>query len=112
MPVQRVFTARGFGTILTGIPVSGSVQLGDVVEILPGGQKGKLRGIQAYHESAKVARAGHSTALNIADVDHHEIERGHVVAAPGFFKPQTGPIEQSKSMFDIARLRSIKTTPF
>ncbi len=89
MPVQRVFTARGFGTILTGIPVSGSVQLGDVVEILPGGQKGKLRGIQAYHESAKVARAGHSTALNIADVDHHEIERGHVVAAPGFFKPQT-----------------------
>jgi selenocysteine-specific elongation factor len=88
MPVQRVFTARGFGTILTGIPVSGSVGVGDVVEVLPGGQKGKLRGIQAYHESADVARAGHSTALNVADVDHHEIERGHVVAAPGFFKPQ------------------------
>ena len=88
MPVQRVFTARGFGTILTGIPVSGSVGVGDVVEVLPGGQKGKLRGIQAYHESADTARAGHSTALNVADVDHHEIERGHVVAAPGFFKPQ------------------------
>ncbi len=89
MPVQRVFSARGFGTIVTGIPVTGALKVGEVVELLPSGQKGKVRGIQAYHEATEVARAGHSTALNIADIDHHEVHRGDVVATPGFFKPQT-----------------------
>lgn len=88
MPVQRVFSARGFGTILTGIPMTGVLSVGDVVEVLPSGQKGKVRGIQAYHESSDTARAGHSTALNISDIDHHQVQRGDVVAAPGFFKPQ------------------------
>ena len=89
MPVQRVFSARGFGTILTGIPVSGEVKVGDSVEVLPVGTKGKIRGIQAYHDAAPTARAGHSAALNVSDVDHHQVSRGDVVATPGFFKPQT-----------------------
>ena len=88
MPVQRVFSARGFGTILTGIPVSGSIQVGDVVELLPSGQKGRVRGLQAYHESTEEARAGHSTAINVSDIDHHSAARGDVVATPGFFKAQ------------------------
>lgn len=86
MPVQRVFSARGFGTVLTGIPVSGSLRVGDAVEVLPGGRRGKVRGIQAYHESTDVARAGHSTALNLSDVDHREVARGDVVATPGYFQ--------------------------
>ncbi|MEM6568029.1 MAG: selenocysteine-specific translation elongation factor [Planctomycetota bacterium] len=100
MPVQRVFSARGFGTILTGIPVSGTVSVGDVVEVLPSGQKGKIRGIQAYHDAAQSARAGHSSALNVADVEHHNVHRGDVVATPGFFAAQ--------SMVG-ARLRSLRT---
>ncbi|MEM9380942.1 MAG: selenocysteine-specific translation elongation factor [Planctomycetota bacterium] len=100
MPVQRVFSARGFGTILTGIPVSGTISVGDVVEVLPSGQKGKIRGIQAYHDAAQSARAGHSSALNVADVDHHEVGRGDVVATPGYFAAQ--------SMVG-ARLRSLRT---
>jgi selenocysteine-specific elongation factor len=87
MPIQRVFSAHGFGTIVTGIPVSGSLGIGDTVEILPGGSRGKVRGVQAYHETAKLARAGHSTALNVADIDHHAVHRGCVVASPGFFRP-------------------------
>ncbi len=87
MPIQRVFSARGFGTILTGIPVSGTVAVGETLEVLPSGQKGKVRGIQAYHEPTDRARAGHSTALNLADVDHHRVARGDVVATSGFFKP-------------------------
>ncbi|MFT5051480.1 MAG: selenocysteine-specific elongation factor [Chlamydiales bacterium] len=87
MPVQRVFSARGFGTIVTGIPVSGRVKVGDVLEVAPGGQRGKVRGIQAYHSKTDEARAGHSTAINLADVDHKTVERGHVVASPGFFRP-------------------------
>ncbi len=87
MPIQRVFTKRGFGTVLTGIPVSGEVSVGDVVEVQPGGARGKVRGIQAYGGKTDRARAGHSSALNVSDVDHHDVERGRVVAAPGFFRP-------------------------
>ena len=46
MPIQRVFSVRGFGTVLTGIPISGSVRVGDTVEVLPSGQEDKVRGIQ------------------------------------------------------------------
>jgi selenocysteine-specific elongation factor len=87
MPIQRVFSARGFGTVLTGIPISGEVRVGDLVEVLPGGQRGKVRGIQAYGQSSPKARAGHSSALNIADVDHHLVARGNAVATPNFFTP-------------------------
>jgi selenocysteine-specific elongation factor len=87
MPIQRVFSSHGFGTVVTGIPVSGSVGLGDVIEILPGERRGKVRGLQAYHQATERARAGHSTAINIADVDHHEVHRGCVAATPGFFRP-------------------------
>lgn len=89
MPVQRVFSAKGFGTILTGIPVSGRVKTGDVLEVLPKGGKGKVRGLQAYHEGTDQARAGHSTAVNLSDVDHKEVARGAVLATPGYFHAQT-----------------------
>ncbi len=93
MPVQRVFSARGFGTILTGIPVSGRVAVGDALEVVGGRRAGPLRaparvrGIQAYHEATDEARAGHSTALNLSDVDHHAVRRGDVVCARDFFAP-------------------------
>ncbi|MFO1009376.1 MAG: selenocysteine-specific translation elongation factor [Planctomycetota bacterium] len=87
MPIQRVFSAHGFGTVVTGIPVSGSVRVGDVIEVLPKGLKSKVRGIHAYGESTDRARAGHSCALNLAEIDHHDVVRGNVAAAPGFFKP-------------------------
>ena len=86
MPVQRVFSAKGFGTIVTGIPVSGSVRIGESLELQPGGLRGKVRGIQAYHEKTDVARAGHSTAINLSDVRHTEVERGFVLSTPGFFE--------------------------
>ena len=87
MPIQRVFSARGFGTIVTGIPVSGSISVGDSLELLPAGNKGKVRGLQAYHDAVQTARAGHSTAINLTDTDHHAVKRGMVVASPGFFRP-------------------------
>ena len=89
MPVQRVFSAKGFGTIVTGIPVSGAVKIGESLELQPGGLRGKVRGIQAYHEQAETARAGHSTAINLSDVRHDEVERGFVLSTPGFFEPAT-----------------------
>jgi selenocysteine-specific elongation factor len=87
MPVQRVFSAKGFGTVLTGIPVSGSAALGDVLEVLPRGVRGKVRGIQAYQEGTERARAGHSAAINLTDVALADVTRGDVLGAPGFFRP-------------------------
>jgi selenocysteine-specific elongation factor len=86
MPIQRVFSAHGFGTIVTGIPVSGSLEPGAQLEVLPQGLRGKVRGLQAYGEPALRVRAGHSSAINLADVDHHLVTRGCVVATPGYFK--------------------------
>src|SRR5688572_23659627 len=87
MPVQRVFSAKGFGTIVTGIPVSGAVSVGDVVEVLPSQKRCKVRTLQAYQESATRARAGHSSAINLADLAVEEVTRGNVVALPGYFRP-------------------------
>lgn len=86
MPIQRVFSSKGFGTIVTGIPVSGTVEVGDTLEVLPGGMKGKVRGIQAYKQKTTKARAGHSTAINLADVSHKEVRRGCIAAMPGYFR--------------------------
>ena len=87
MPVQRVFSKRGFGTVVTGIPLSGEVSLGDSLEILPGNVRGKVRGLNAYREDTDRIRAGHSSAINFSDVDQKAVERGFVVATPGYFTP-------------------------
>src|SRR5439155_3561030 len=85
MPIQRIFSSKGHGTIVTGIPVSGTVNAGDVVEILPLGAKSKVRGIQAYQRDVDRSRAGHSSALNVAEVDYKLVQRGMAACAPGVF---------------------------
>jgi selenocysteine-specific elongation factor len=85
MPIQRIFSSKGFGTVLTGIPVSGSVAAGDTLEVVPLGKTGRVRGIHAYGEPTDLARAGHSSAVNITDIDYKEVHRGMVLAQPGYF---------------------------
>src|SRR5207237_4494343 len=89
MPIQRVFSAHGFGTIVTGIPTSGTLKIGEILEILPKKLHGKVRGLQAYQEAVDTIRAGHSSAINLADVDQHEVARGMVAASPGFYHGAT-----------------------
>jgi selenocysteine-specific elongation factor len=86
MPVQRVFSAKGHGTIVTGVPLSGRAAIGDTLEVLPAGRTGRIRGLQAYKGDVAEVRAGHSSAVNLADVDHAQVKRGDVVAAPGYFR--------------------------
>ena len=88
MPIQRVFSKQGLGTVVTGIPVSGEVKVGDTLELLPAGVRGKVRGLQAYKESTDRGRAGHSTAINLSDVERGGAQRGNVVATPNFFTAQ------------------------
>ncbi len=85
MPIQRVFSLAGIGTVVTGIPVSGTVRPGDEVEILPLGERVKVRGIHAYGGKVDEAVAGHSTALSVPDAKEAGVHRGMVCAAPGVF---------------------------
>ncbi len=89
MPIQRVFSAPGHGTIVTGIPVAGSLCLGDRVEILPIKAEARIRGIQAYRQTVDRASAGHSSALNLSDVDYQDLDRGMVVSVPDYFETST-----------------------
>lgn len=82
LPIDRVFTLRGMGTIVTGTCISGYVRLGDEVEIYPSGTRARVRNIQAYHEDVQEAMAGQRIALNLQGVEHHEISRGSIVGRP------------------------------
>ena len=85
MPIQRVFSLPGIGTVVTGIPLSGSVQPGAELEVLPIGERVKIRGLHAYGGKVEEAVAGHSTALSVPDAKEAGVHRGMVVAEPGSF---------------------------
>jgi len=87
MHVERSFVLKGRGTIVSGIPRSGSVKVGEVIELLPSGKKSKVRGVQVYGQSSEVGRAGECVALNMADMDVAEAIRGTVLASSGYFSP-------------------------
>ena len=82
MPVDRVFTISGFGTVVTGTLTDGSLRVGEEVEILPRGLKGRVRGLQTHKKKEDVAIPGSRTAVNITGVTVDQIRRGDVVAHP------------------------------
>jgi selenocysteine-specific elongation factor len=83
LPVDRVFTIAGAGTVVTGTMWSGKVRRDDPVEVLPSGKAGRIRGVQVHSEPVESASAGQRVALNVAGLDKDEISRGDIVAAPG-----------------------------
>lgn len=113
MPIQRVFSAKGFGTIITGVPLSGKVAVGAVVEIQPLGARGKVRGIQAYRAEVDEARAGHSAALNVSDLDYKQVARGMIAGEPGAFEGAT-LVEARLELLRSARraLKHLETVRF
>ncbi|HVR76408.1 MAG TPA: selenocysteine-specific translation elongation factor [Planctomycetota bacterium] len=89
MPIQRVFSAKGFGTVVTGVPLGGKTEIGETLEVVPLGRKGRVRGIHAYGEATDMARAGHSSAINLTDTDYREVHRGMVLTQVGYFQGAT-----------------------
>ncbi len=83
LPVDRVFTIAGAGTVVTGTLWSGSVTKDEQLEVLPAGHEGRVRGVQVHSESVSKATAGQRVALNVAGLDRDDIARGDVIAAPG-----------------------------
>lgn len=82
LPVDRVFTMSGFGTVVTGTLSDGSFRVGDEVEIAPRGLRSRIRGLQAHKQKVEVAQAGGRTAVNLANVATDELERGDVLVRP------------------------------
>jgi len=87
LPVDRVFTMKGFGTVITGTLVSGRVQVGDPVMVYPSGVTSKVRGIQVHNESVNAAESGQRTAINFQGLDKEAVARGEVLSSPGVLKP-------------------------
>ncbi|MDQ5986583.1 MAG: Selenocysteine-specific elongation factor [Syntrophus sp. SKADARSKE-3] len=83
LPVDRIFTMKGFGTVVTGTLVSGQIKTGEEVEILPSGLKARVRGIQIHNISEEIAEAGQRTAINLQGVDKTAILRGDTLTRPG-----------------------------
>jgi selenocysteine-specific elongation factor len=86
LPVDRVFTITGFGTVVTGTLLDGQLKLGEEVEILPSGLKGRIRGLQTHKKKEQSAVPGSRTAVNISGVDVEQLRRGDVVAYPGRYR--------------------------
>ena len=89
LPLDRSFTMKGFGTVVTGTLISGSVQAEQEVELYPSGRRLRIRGIQVYGQPASRAQAGERTALNLPGIEAAEIHRGMVVSEPARFTAVT-----------------------
>ncbi len=87
LPVDRVFTMKGFGTVITGSLISGRVQVGDTVMIYPSMITSKVRGIQVHNQGVNMAEAGQRTAINFQGLEKAAINRGEMLALPGTLKP-------------------------
>ena len=87
LPIDRVFTMKGFGTVVTGTMISGSLSLGETVQILPSGTEGKVRNLQVYNRSVERAVAGERTAVNLQGIETSAIERGDVLIRPNTLRP-------------------------
>ena len=87
LPVDRVFTVTGFGTVVTGTLLSGQISVGDEVEVLPAGISCRVRGVQAHGARTEKGLAGQRLAVNLQGVEHAEVARGDVVVPKGLYKP-------------------------
>ncbi len=103
LPVDRVFSVAGFGTVVTGTLTDGSLRVGQEVEILPQGLKARIRGLQTHKQKVEVAVPGSRVAVNLTGVDTDQIRRGDVVAAPGWLQPTLLVDVRLKSLDDAPR---------
>src|SRR4029077_9754119 len=102
LPIDRVFTMKGFGTVVTGTLVAGTIRKEDELEVFPTGKRVRGRGVQVHGEAAEEAIAGQRTALNLAGVAVEDLSRGMVLAPPDTFR-STKRIDVSLSLLPSAK---------
>lgn len=84
LPVDRSFTMSGFGAVVTGTLTGGKLRTGQEVELLPGGRKARIRGLQSHQTSLEEASPGTRVAVNLSGIEHNEIQRGDLLTIPGW----------------------------
>ncbi|HEX7588451.1 MAG TPA: selenocysteine-specific translation elongation factor, partial [Anaerolineae bacterium] len=89
LPIDRVFSIAGFGTVVTGTLVDGSFSVGQEIEIVPGGKRGRIRGLQTHKEKIELAIPGSRVAMNLTGLAVDDLARGEVVALPGTLSAAT-----------------------
>lgn len=101
MPIDRAFTMKGFGTVVTGSVLSGQVEVGETLELLPQKIKVKIRGLQTHGHPVPKVKIGDRAAINLQSIEKDQIHRGNVLTAPNYFSPS--------QRFD-ARLQLLEST--
>jgi selenocysteine-specific elongation factor len=102
LPIDRVFTMKGFGTVITGTMISGSLKKEDEVELLPLGRRIRVRGVQVHGSQSETAQAAQRTALNLAGVAQDELSRGMTLSTPGLLRP-TRKLDVSLTLLGSAK---------
>jgi selenocysteine-specific elongation factor len=102
LPIDRVFTMKGFGAVITGTLIAGKVKKEEEVEIFPARKRARVRGVQVHGSAAEQAIAGQRTALNLAGIQMEELARGMTLTAPGVFEP-TRKLEVQISLLKDAK---------
>lgn len=101
LPIDRVFTMDGFGTVITGTLMEGSVKTGDDVMLYPSEKKARVRNLQVHGAAVSQAGAGQRTAINLTGIKKEEVKRGHVIAFPGLLE-NTHMVDVRIDMFSTA----------
>jgi selenocysteine-specific elongation factor len=103
LPIDRVFTIKGFGTVITGTLIAGRIAVGDELELLPSdGRRSRARSIQVHGQATQEAKAGERTAINLQGIELDEVTRGQALAPSGRL--------QTSSMLDV-KLTLLKSAP-
>jgi len=102
LPIDRSFATKGFGTVVTGTLISGTVKVDDEIEIYPIRRRVRVRGLHSGGHPIQHAVAGQRTAVNLAGIDHTELQRGMVLGRPGVFEP-TRKLDARITLLDSAR---------
>lgn len=103
LPIDRVFTLSGFGTVVTGTLSDGHFAVGDAVEILPAGHQARIRGLQSHKQQLDQSQPGSRLAMNLSGVDTEQVRRGDVVAKPGTLQTTLLIDVQFRLVADAAR---------
>ena len=111
LPIDRVFTMKGFGSVITGTTYSGRLNVESEIEALPGGQRSRARSIQVHGESRDFALAGERTSVNLPDISLDQLHRGQQLVTPGTLRPsrvitaRVDLLEDAKPLKEQSRIR-------
>lgn len=87
LPIDRVFSVSGFGTVVTGTLLGSQLRIGDTVELQPSGLEARVRTLHSYNQPVEIAQSGSRVAVNLAGIDKEQVQRGEVVTLPGAMIP-------------------------